>query len=441
MRRWRPTALILLGLFPLLCWAADPQPSAEELERSRKLLDKWRTDPEHLQRLQRDLKAFNALPKKKQKKLRELDRTVRSLDPAAQQRLLAVLERYADWFEQLPEADRKRVEAATDSKEKLRLVQEICDRQWTDRMPLKDREELLKLPADQRGVEIARLRKEERERRLAWQKLLNLPADSRPAPYRPKYIKDFQPEVVAFLNENLMPVLSSEEKEDLTGAEGNWPGLALTVLDLAERHPVLPPPHPRSGATTYKELPFEYRRAMPRPRLDKKGQWAALLRQEGRWPDYALAVTDHLRREGKSPSLPLGASQPRDFSPAVQQVLKNKLSPALSQEEAARLQAVEGKWPEYPRVLLEQAQAHQIDIPGMTLPGPKGVWEAARAALPEVPDRILRDFAMGELTDEERSRLNISLHDPSSSRDRLKQAYFRKHPKELKRMQRAVREP
>jgi hypothetical protein len=243
-----------------------------------------------------------------------------------------------------------------------------------------------------------------------------------------------------FLNEQLMPVLTVQEKADLETADGSWPGLALTVLVLAERHPILPPLPGRTGATRYPDLPAEYRTALPRPHLVKKKQWAMLHRLEGRWPDYALAVAEVMRDEGKAANPPLGACQPRDFIPAVQQFLTTKLLPALSADEAARLRAAEGKWPEYPHLLHDLASAHRLEIPTMSLPGPRTVWEAARASMPEVPDRILRDFAMGELSAEERARLNISTTDPTSSRDRLKQAYFKKHLKELKRLQRAERD-
>jgi hypothetical protein len=116
--------------------------------------------------------------------------------------------------------------------------------------------------------------------------------------------------------------------------------------------------------------------------------------------------------------------------------LENKMLPALSDAEKSRLKDTEGKWPEYPKLLHEFAQAHHLVIPNMSLPGPQQLWIAARAKLPDVPDDVLRQFASTELSEEERSRLKLSA-DPGS-RDRVKQEYFKRYPGELKRHRVAV---
>jgi hypothetical protein len=51
----------------------------------------------------------------------------------------------------------------------------------------------------------------------------------------------------------------------------------------------------------------------------------------------------------------------------------------LTKPEAERLHNAEGKWPEYPRLLLELARRHDLVVPGMSLPGPRGLWQQARA--------------------------------------------------------------
>src|SRR5688572_22443826 len=51
--------------------AAAPRDLGDaDLERNRRLLDKWRADPEHYARLRRDLKAFYELPESRQQALR-----------------------------------------------------------------------------------------------------------------------------------------------------------------------------------------------------------------------------------------------------------------------------------------------------------------------------------------------------------------------------------
>ena len=51
---------------------------------------------------------------------------------------------------------------------------------------------------------------------------------------------------------------------------------------------------------------------------------------------------------------------------------------------------------------------------------------------------MLLDFALTELTAEERAKLRLSYDDPGSM-ERLKREYFRKHPRYLE--QRAIGEP
>jgi hypothetical protein len=70
----------------------------------------------------------------------------------------------------------------------------------------------------------------------------------------------------------------------------------------------------------------------------------------------------------------------------------------------------------------------------MSLPGPRDLWDSARLALPEVPGHLLRDFALAELSAEDRARLGLSVADPEASRERLKKAYFKRKPRELERL-------
>lgn len=414
----------------------------DEAERNKMLLDQWRNDPDHLRRLQAEFKAFQALPKAQQEKYRQLDKALHQADPASQQRLWGVMERYYLWLESLPDRDRGRVNAARDNKDRLRIVQEICDRQWLDRLPEKDREDIEKLPAEKRKTEVARLRRTERERRLAWQKSFqqSRPLAKHDGP-RPARLGDFPTEVQTFFNELLAPMLTVREKESLAKAEGHWPALALTVLELNERHPILPAAANRTQITRYQDLPEQMKSLLPRKRLINQGLWPTLHRHEGRWPDFAIAFTELVRKDGKELPFQMGACRPRDFSRPIQNFLTAKLDPALSESDRARLKETEGKWPEYPRLLHELAHSQNLVIPGMSLPGPGEIWQAARNALPDVPDRVLREFAVAELTTEERARLKLSLADPAS-RDRIKQAYFKKHPNELRRYKRlAIERP
>src|SRR5216683_5219356 len=78
--------------------APTPEDPQTVVEHNRRLLEKWRTDPDHFARLQRDYQAFLALPLERQARLRKFDRDLHAEDPAMQARLWTVLERYSAWL-------------------------------------------------------------------------------------------------------------------------------------------------------------------------------------------------------------------------------------------------------------------------------------------------------------------------------------------------------
>ncbi|HEY7327622.1 MAG TPA: hypothetical protein VH592_08285, partial [Gemmataceae bacterium] len=164
-----------LLLMPMLAFLAAATPSEEGtsgmpdasyLERNRQLLQKWKADPEHYARLQRDLHDFWALPEPKRRQLRQLDRAYHELDARTQKRLWKVAERYTAWLERLPEVDRQRIDETKDTHERLQLIRTIREQQWIERLPQKVRQDLEKLPPAERAAQIALLHKQERQQRL-----------------------------------------------------------------------------------------------------------------------------------------------------------------------------------------------------------------------------------------------------------------------------------
>lgn len=426
------------GLLTLLVLAApviaDGEGTSDELDRNRRLLALWRADPDHYARLKRDWKAFQALPLARQERLRKLDRDLSEVDSRTQRHLWSVLERYAAWFDRLPEADRQRIEGTSDRNERLRVIQDVRERQMLERVPRKLREEWAKLPEDQRRTELARFRQETKRRRTEWRLALRPPAN--PAGMaQPAHLADFPADVQAYVRDALKPQLSAAEKDRLHEAEGKWPQLAQVILELSEKHPLqLPGP---VGPTRYVELPADVQRALPRTSLSGAHK-KRLQNAVGKWPDYAVEFTTIARLNKVTLPRPLGPCHAKDFPPPVAQFLDKTLLPSLTDKEKGDLKKAEGHWPEYPRLLLELARRHKLEVPGMKLPGPRELWDKARAALPEVPDRTLRDFATAELTPQERADLNLSPDDPDS-RERLKEAFFKKNPRELERLKKIDR--
>lgn len=166
-----------LLLWPMIAFLVAATPGEEgaprtpgnaDIERNRQLLSKWKAEPEHYTRLQRDLRDFWALPASKRRQLRQLDRDFHQLDAKTQKRLWKAAERYIAWLERLPEAERQQIEQAKDTQERLQLIPTIRERQWIERLPRKVREQLEKLPPEARAAREAMLRKQERRHRLLW---------------------------------------------------------------------------------------------------------------------------------------------------------------------------------------------------------------------------------------------------------------------------------
>jgi hypothetical protein len=368
------TGLLLAAALPALALPDAPESAPDH---NRRLLEKYRTDPDHYARLRRDLAAFQALPPERQERVRRFDRDLHDLDDAEQRRLWGVLERYVAWYDRLPEDDQKRIDAAADPTDRLHVVQEIRDRQFVERLPKAERDEWPQMNDAARAARLADLRKQERQRRQEWVAAFK-PRTETPPPKGPKppaRLDAFPRDVQDFVKNQLTPMLSETEKKQLTDAEGKSPELARVVLALSRNHPVLPPLANAPPVVRFADVPEVKRPPKEGPR---QKLWDEAKSNEGRWPQFALALVELLRREGR-PVPPTGACRPADFSKEVPNFIKDQLTPKLTADEKRQLADAEGQWPDYPKLLHKLADAHNLVIPGLSLPGPRELWDAARA--------------------------------------------------------------
>jgi hypothetical protein len=383
----RPTWLLFV-LVSLAAAAAARGPDGDEMERNRRLLEKWKADPAHYDRLKRDLAAFQALPTERQEQIRLLDRQLHECDPDTQAQLWSVLERYTQWLDRLPEAERRLVLDAPRSDSRLSVIHGLKRQQWFDQLPRGVRQSLEKMPPDQRTRRMAELRMQEGPQRDFWQRALQ----GKPDPMlRPERMADFPENVRLFIQQNLLPRMTQAEKKELQDAEGHFPALPQLIVRLADKYPVLPP-SPKGAVKHFHELPKVIRNIPLLERERLKGPQSKIMpwHLQGRWPDFALAIVNLVKpRQGRvKPAL--GASRPTEFPPEIRAFLNEKLFPALSGEEKENLRRLEGAWPEYPLRLLRLARAKHLAIPGMSLPEPD-LWMGASLAKTEVPD----DFREG----------------------------------------------
>jgi hypothetical protein len=423
---------VLLLFFPL---PADADSDSNPPE-------KWRNDPERYESLRHGLQAFLSLPEGRQKRLRQLDQDLHDEDSATSVRLQRVLDRYAEWLQRLPDADRQRVQRETDPKKRLQLIREIREREWIKRLPKATREELQKLPADQQSVRVTQLRQEDRKRREEWQFAIRNWSElvqSRPQMAR---IEELTPEVKIFVEEALRPLLTADEWNRLLQSQGKNPLFLRTLVELADKHPMKLPPGTVIGPTRFEELPSELQ-----ARLTKVKDWppAAAQPAEGKWPEYALEVVAFARAHKVTlPKQQLGPCRPAEFSPSVRRFREEQLLPALGADDVALLNKAEGNWPRYPRLLLQMARKHGLQMPGMRLPGPADMWSRYRTTptvrvepMPEVPDHTLLEFAHSDLKPEEQASLpTLWLADPAS-RSKVNQMYLERNQDVLRRLRQA----
>jgi hypothetical protein len=416
-----PIRLVVLVVLPAAVALASSEPAAEEQEQNAALVAKYRhDDPAYFERLRRDLRAFSRLPAEKQERLRQLDRALREKDSVTQRRMWDVMDRFTAWLDRLPEESRRRVEEAPTRDERLRIIKELREQEFVRRLPRKVQDDLEKMAPEKRAAEVARLRKEERLLRKAWN----------PRPTNPVRLDELTLDQQRYYEKVLKPKLNQLEKAELERAEGQWPTFAKTLLDLVDRHQL-------TGPTRYDTLPAEARAVLPWNSKLKEPQKTSLKRAEGKFPDFGVTFMKVLAQHPKAHLTKApGPSRPEELAPIHRAFVVDQLMPLLDNAEKEELKKAEEKWPDYAQKLLELAGKHKREIPLLEFPGARELLEMVRspvAELPELPDRVLRDFFLTELTADERTELRLSLDDPES-RDRLRQKYFDLHPKVLNRL-------
>jgi hypothetical protein len=343
------------------------------LEQNRRLLERWRADPDHATRLLRDLRAFHALPQPRQQQLRQLDQELYAADAATQTRLMAVLDRYNAWLDTLTEEQRRYILDAPDAATRLARIRDQRLREWLPRLPTREQQVVSRLPAEQQPDRIATFRFEERRQRTVWHRDWITALAAIP---KPKRMNELPPATRAFVEANVVPHLDFEERQGLKALEGKYPEWLRQLLVLSEKHPVLPP-GPFGEIKSLEDLKKVKgsEKLVERLTVAKKAK-NALGKVKGRWPEFALAVHGYPVNKNIIP--PLGASRPEEFPKEVEVFLKSRLFPTLGNEQRTRLDKAQGQWPEYPNMLHDLARQRRLVIPGMSLPGPVEMWENVR---------------------------------------------------------------
>jgi hypothetical protein len=343
------------------------------------------------------IELFRSYPTARRQQLRNLHHDLTSLPRDEQERLVRVLEAYAGWLARLPEKLRKEVLDAPTADARLAAVRQVRNRQWEEALPGSQREKLnLTTKADERIRLVKEWRDLERERQLGWRLAARqwdtIRENHKPWPFSDETLAKEVDEFVtsAFKPDAIVSRLTPGELAKLralqaaTGQNAAWIPYGAYVLQLADRYPYLPEPPTGLPVTEVEQLSPKVLAELRKMAFPKQKYRVVL----GKWPEFALAIA----RDQKDPrpvlgDKPLGPCAPDDFTEPINEFLANDLIPKLTPREASRLKDQIGKWPEYPKLMIELAKAKDFSVPGVTLPGRPSLWAKYYRYTPTDEDR------------------------------------------------------
>jgi len=376
-------SIVLFGATAL--WAVA-QPTAEELEVRRRL-EELRKHPQQLARLRDNLQAYLRLPQMRREAIAKLDQDLQALPAKKQERLWGTLERYAEWLEELRQKNPQAYQAiknAPDAATRLTLIKERRDGEWMDLQPKTQREQWDALKGEARAKFLTALRQEERQKHAQWVIAKRFWKELELKQPLPRQLSDFSDKkfekVKKYVEEYLTPFLTPEEKKRIADAAGRWPDFPQTLVEVASERPsaLLGAKNP---PRKYKDLPEPVRR-----RLEKKDKFGfppkKLLKEIERYegPSFASKVVEIASRENKLPfNHEFWASVDKSLLPPMKDFVENKLHRAIDQAEKRKLADSMGKWPDYPLMIQELAQKHNLQPPWHYLPDPiRWKWDLYR---------------------------------------------------------------
>ena len=387
-------SLTILSMFLLVApLAAVPEPTAEELQANRRRFEQLRKQPEQVEKLRADAKAFFSLPKERRRQIAQIHLELHKESSSTQARLHDVLDRYVEWLEDLDDATRQKLAEAPDKKARLAMIKELREQAWIKDQPQAIRERVAKLQGDVRQAFIAKEKAEERQRRIEWlmaSRFWNeLEGEVKGRRLLPTRMTELPAAVQGYVKNYLVNMfLTAEELKQLTKLEGHWPQFPMKLVELADKHPpALLGPH---GPKSFAELPQrlyankEFLREMA-PKFLKKdkdlqpGLIAKFLRiPEGKWPEFGIELARVAKQRGHIFEHEFLAYNYDCLTPVMQEFVTKKLEPVLDARETHRLtKALTKGWPEFPQTIQELANDHNLHVPWFTLPRVEN-WESYR---------------------------------------------------------------
>jgi hypothetical protein len=400
-----------------------------------------------MRKMVREAKTFFALPPERQEAMRKLDDDLNKLTPGERKRLLHAMQWYADWLDKQSPQDREAILSLPDRNARLAKIKERLEQEWVARQPKKTRDLLAPMPhgrrdpgvvardlvgmlatplnqrplvlastlfidsLDVRAETIKRFKHHEAQQSRDWLVISRFWSDlTDPDPKKraamPAHASDFGPDVEAFVKDYLRPALSKEEKARLDNAEGHWPQYPMTLVELADKHPLaLPQTH---GPETFAELPklitdkvmakWEAKNAKGGPKAapsvyfqnqsNNKETRERLEKVEyasSQTARLACSVAKYLHQKKETLPYEIWAARPADVAPPMKAFLDPEapFMSGLNDGERKELEDAQKRgWPEYPVKIKNLADKYGFRPPWFSLPEPSDVrhhWDKYRA--------------------------------------------------------------
>ena len=351
----------------------------EQEQKYQSLLKKLKASPEHHNQLLENYKSFQALPKEKQKTLKDLDDAIYQLiksydsyqtlgkekqialkkttgksDSQEAGRLLEVFQKFGEWYEALDETEKDSLAKASHPDGRIAEIKKILTSQWISRLPKSDSEALLKLDEPMRAIQIVKMKKEEQ---------IRVAQSFDKKKKGGLYLEETQ----KFITQIKLQ-LSSEQLEKVGKLEGKKGAFVKMILDFAEDNPPLPLNKMGVKYLSPKDLPTEVSAQLKSLKQLGVYKQIEITKIEKRWPAFARGVTEIIRRSDPAFNYEFGACKFNDLPEDIRTVVENELLQMLQDDEKVKLQLVEGKWPDYPLMLRDLARIHLVTIPGISIP-------------------------------------------------------------------------
>jgi len=347
---------------------------------------------------QKSIAQFLSFPPARQQQLRTLHRTLNELPTKEKSSIESTLEAYAVWLDRLPDATRKEILSATNAGDRFEAVLRVRERQWRESLPATQQKALKSVATVEERTQFLReLRQREQAFRREWELTHhhwqpNKSEDQKAWPFNTpalaksvdEYIRkgfgvdlaqpiDKKGDIAAPCRLSKDELIELKYRHEAAYKEGYWFSYGACLLQLAEQHPMLPEPGKGKPLTQIDQPPLSLmtvRRLVKNDGISLPNRFKASL---GRWPDFALEIAK-LDSNSKEKLPPLGPCRPGEFQDDVELFLKEQLFPKLGKGEREKLDGQLGKWPDYPRALIDLAKAKNLSVPGAMLPGEPKRW-------------------------------------------------------------------